>query len=123
MDNVTAYDLPTDAEISAIESVLSFKFPMAYREFLKSGGDVHNALYEPALVRPGIERLYLPNVAKEAWERDVVPRGWLPFIQDNGDYFLVSPSGEVAFWSHNGRSQESWPSFEDWFKQCCVERR
>ncbi len=123
MDDISAYDVPSDAEISSVEALLGFKFPTAYQEFLKAGGDVQDALYEAALVRPGIDRLYLPNVAKEAWELAGVPRDWLPFIEDNGDYFLLSVQGEVTFWSHNGSSKATWPSFADWFQQCCVERR
>ncbi len=119
MDNISAYQIPTDAEIEAVESVLNFKFPLAYKDFLKSGGNVENALYEPALVRPEVDRLFLPNVAREAWEIGGVSRHWLPFIEDNGDYLLLSSKGEVQFWSHNGLSGERWLNFESWFDQCC----
>lgn len=123
MDDISAYQAPTDAEIEAVETDLNFAFPTAYKDFLKSGGNVAHAMYEPALVRPGIDRLHLPKVAREAWQVGGVSRDWLPFIQDNGDYFILSSSGEVRFWSQNGLTNERWPHFKDWFQQCCVERR
>ena len=123
MDDNSAFQLPTDEDISAVEAELNFTFPAAYKNFLKSGGNVENALYEPALVRPGVDRLYLVNLARDAWAGHGISGEWLPFIEENGDYFLLSSSGEVRFWSHNGAANETWSSFMDWFQQCCVARR
>lgn len=118
-----AFRIPTDAEIATAERKLNFVFPPSYIDFLKSGGDVANAVFEPALVLPGCDYLNIFNIAQSAWDEGGVPRDWLPFIEDNGDYFLVSAKGEVRFWSHNGTTNENWPTFAAWFQQVCVERR
>ncbi|WP_445322931.1 SMI1/KNR4 family protein [Ramlibacter sp. AN1133] len=117
------YRPPADAEIDVAEARLQFPFPREYREFLKTGGDVGNALFEPALVLPGSGHLDLCEIAETAWGAIGVPRNRLPFIEDNGDYFCLTPEGEILYWSHNGSSNERWPSFESWYRQVCIERR
>lgn len=117
------FRIPTDAEIAEAERKLNFSFPSAYAEFLKSGGNVENALFEPALIFPGCSYLDIFELADTAWNQIGVPRHWLPFIEDNGDYFCVSQAGEVMHWSHNGTTNETWPNFSTWFQQVCVECR
>ena len=112
---------PTDDEIAAAERKLNFCFPAAYVAFLKGGGNVANAVFEPAVILPGCSYLDIFEIAETAWNRDGVPKDWLPFIEDNGDYFCISQAGEVRYWSHNGTTNERWPSFSEWFQQVCVE--
>ena len=56
---------------------------------------------------------------------EAIERNWKPgaVIEDNGDYFLISQTGEVRYWSHNGTMNEKWPTFSSWFQQVCVERQ
>jgi len=114
---------PTDLEISEAERKLNFVFPSEYVAFLKGGGNVANAVFEPAVVLLGSGHLDIFEIAESAWANEEVPRDWLPFIEDNGDYFLLSQNGEVKYWSHNGATNERWPTFAAWFQQVCVERR
>ena len=122
MDAPDSFRPPTDAEIDAAEARLRFPFPRAYREFLKTGGDVGNAVFEPAVVLPGSGHLDLCEIAETAWGLIGVPPNLLPFIEDNGDYFCLTGEGEVVHWSHNGSSDERWPSMETWYHQVCIER-
>ena len=46
---------PTDAEIDAAERRLDFVFHPDYRAFLKSGGDVGEAVLEAAVILPDPE--------------------------------------------------------------------
>jgi hypothetical protein len=114
---------PTDAEIAAAEERLALTFHPDYRAFLKSGGDVADAIIEPAVVLPGAARLDLIEIASTAWNLMGVPRHLLPFVEDNGDYYCIAPSGEVLYWSHNGATDEKWPSIAAWKQQVCIERR
>src|SRR5690349_9880589 len=114
---------PTDEEITSAETRLGVMFHPDYRAFLKGGGDVGNAVFDPAVVLPGSGYCDLFEIAQYAWENAGVPRDLVPFIEDNGDYFCISPSGEVFYWSHNGATSERWPSLSNWFQQVCVERR
>ena len=112
---------PTDAEIDTAEKRLKFRFHPDYREFLKSGGDVGEAALEAAVILPGSGHLDLFEIAETAWGDMEVPRDLLPFIEDNGDYYCLTKTGEVKFWSHNGTTEEKWATFGDWYQQVCVE--
>jgi hypothetical protein len=114
---------PTDPEIDAAEARLQFPFPGEYREFLKSGGDVGEAKFEPAVVLPGSSHLDLIEIAGTAWGVVGVPKDLLPFVEDNGDYFCLTRAGEVVFWSHNGSTNERWPDLKNWYQEVCIERR
>jgi len=120
--NPDFFRAPTDAEISDAETKLGVQFPSAYREFLKNGGDVANAKFEAAVVIPNAGHLDIMEIARAAWACGV-PRVLVPFVEDNGDFFCVSSQGEVTYWSHNGGTEERWPTFQAWFQQVCVERR
>jgi hypothetical protein len=112
---------PTDLEINAAEKRLNFKFYPDYRAFLKNGGDVGEAALEAAAILPGSGHLDLFEIAEEAWETQELPRDLLPFIEDNGDYYCLTKTGGVKFWSHNGVTSEKWDTFDDWHQQVCVE--
>jgi len=114
---------PTDAEIAAAEQKLNFEFHPDYKAFLKSGSDVASAPLEPAVILPGTSHLDLFQIADDAWKKMGVPQHLLPFVEDNGDYYCITPSGEVVYWSHNGTTNEKWPSIAVWRQKVCVERR
>ena len=120
---INPFRIPSTGEIVEAERKLNFKFPYAYVEFLKGGSNVANAVFEPAVILPGCSYLDIFDIAETAWGKMGVPKEWLPFIEDNSDYFLISQTGEVKYWSHNGTTNEKWPNFAEWFQQVCVERR
>jgi hypothetical protein len=113
---------PTDEEIAAAELRLGLAFHPDYRAFLRGGGDVADATLEPAVILPGSGHLDLFEIADTAWNLMGVPRDLLPFVEDNGDYYCIDPSGEVVYWSHNGITDEKWPTIAAWRQQVCVER-
>lgn len=92
---------PTYAEIAAAEQRLGVTFHPDYRAFLRDGGDVADATLEPAVILPGSGHLDLFEIADTAWRVMHVPRSLLPFVEDNGDYYCLTPTGEVVYWSHN----------------------
>ncbi|MBJ9975258.1 SMI1/KNR4 family protein [Pseudomonas sp. S75] len=117
------FRIPTEAEIAEAERILQFRFPAEYIQFLKGGSNVENAIFEAAVILRGSSHLDIFEIADHAWSHEDVSRDWLPFIEDNGDYFLTSESGAVRFWSHQGSTDECWPSFSAWFQQVCIECR
>lgn len=117
------FRIPTDGEIEAAEQRLGLLFHPDYRDFLKGGSDVANATFEPAVIFPGSGHLDLFEIAETAWSVMGVPRHLLPFVEDNGDYFCIAPTGEVTYWSHNGTTNEKWPSIWAWWQQVCVEQK
>jgi SMI1-KNR4 cell-wall len=112
---------PTDTEIDAAEKRLNFKFHPDYREFLKGRGDVGDAVFEAAVILPGSGHLDLFEIAEEAWDEIGLSRDLLPFIMDNADYYCLTKTGGVVFWSHNGVTNEKWATFEGWYQQVCIE--
>ena len=121
--NTDYFRNPNDEEIDLAERTLNFSFHPDYRAFLKSGGDVANATFEPAVVLPGSGHLDLFEIANSAWTVDGVPKDLLPFVSDNGDYFCINSRGEVVYWSHNCAVDEKWSTLAAWHQQVCVERK
>jgi hypothetical protein len=112
---------PTDAEIAAAEERLQFQFPADYKDFLKSGADISDAGLEAAVILPGAGHLDIFDMAAEAWDDAEVPRDLVPIVEDNGDYFCLTRDGGVVYWSHNGKTDEEWPTFTAWFDQVVIE--
>jgi hypothetical protein len=98
-------------------------FHADYVTFLKGGSDVANSILEPAVILPGSGHLDLSQIANAPWNQMRVPRDLLPFVEDNGDYFCITPTGEVVYWSHNGAADEGWPNTTAWRQQVCVGKR
>lgn len=120
------YERPLSKAMGGSQSVMSmqlkFHFSSNYVEFLKGGSDVANAYSEPAIILPGSNCLDIFQIAESAWTQSGLPKDWLPFIEDDGDYFCVSQTGEASYWSHNGATNDRRPNFFAWFQQICVER-
>ncbi|MEA2635772.1 MAG: hypothetical protein QOH92_2539 [Chloroflexota bacterium] len=73
---------------------------------------------EPCVVTPDAGYLDLVKKAREAWETGV-PRDWLPFCDDNSDYYCVD-GNEVRYWSHNGATDEHWPDLGTWIDRVWI---
>jgi hypothetical protein len=114
---------PTEVEIAAAQKRLGVLFHPDYLAFISGGYDVGSSTLKPALIVPGIPHLDLFKIAQVAWEKWGVPRHMLPFIHDNADYYCLTPDGEVVYWSHDGPTDEKWPSIEAWRRQVCGEGR
>lgn len=104
--------LPTEDEVSAAERELGVQFPSDYRRYLLEASDVVYGTKEPCLLTLGPGHLDLVTTAREAWKLGV-PRAWLAFCEDNGDYYCLD-GGTVRFWSHNGSTDEHWPDLGTW---------
>ena len=105
--------LPTDGEVAAAERALRLTFPPDYRRFLLDASDVVLGALEPSVVTPEAGHLDLVKMATDAWDVSGVPRDWLPFCGDNADFYCMDGSN-VRFWSHDGATEESWPSLASW---------
>ncbi len=112
--------LPSVEELDQIETDLGITLNPDYRKFLLSAGDVVYGVLEPALAIPDHPAQYLVNIAREAWQ-DGLDQGLLPICEDNGDYYCLNASGEVEFWSHEGASDEKWPSLAAWISEVWIE--
>ena len=113
--------LPSDDEIDQVESELSVPFHSDFRRYLREASDVTYGTREPVTLTLPDSHTDLRTVARNAW-RVGVPGDWIPVCEDNGDYFCVTPNGRITFWSHDGSSDESWPSLADWLIQEWIQQ-
>jgi hypothetical protein len=111
--------LPTEAEVAAAEEQLDVRFPPDYRYFLLHGSDVSYGVLEPAQVTPDAGHTDLVSLARRAWAEGV-PREFLPFCEDNADYFCLDADGSVAMLSHDGLRGGVWPDLADWIQDVWI---
>ncbi|MEP1095127.1 MAG: SMI1/KNR4 family protein [Cyclobacteriaceae bacterium] len=111
---------PTNQDLERIEEELGLSLHPDYRTFLLAAGHVIYGTSEPTLALPEHPNMYISNIANEAWELGV-SRNLIPICEDNGDYYCITPEGTVEFWSHNGRTDESWRSLASWIKEVWIE--
>lgn len=116
-------ELPDDNLLDLYEKELGMSLPWEYRIFLKEAGDsIYNG--KDALRVTSLRnhpRELLPN-AKDAWAAGV-PRLWLPFCEDNGNYYCISETGDVRFWAHDGASSDTWPTLGAWIKSVWIDEQ
>ena len=105
---------PDDELILDYQKKLNIFFLSEYVFFLKNASFIYYGTLMPAVITyAGNSRLELKTIIDEA--RSIgVPKAWLPFCEDNGNYYCLLEDGTVAFFDHNGRSDEKWQSLADW---------
>jgi hypothetical protein len=114
------FRLPTEAEVSAAERTLGIQFPPDYRYFLLHGSDVAYGTLEPAVVIPDSGNLDLVEMVQNARESGV-PKDHLPFCEDNGDYYCLTPDSRVVLWSHDGLFSGRWSDLSQWIQKVWLE--
>ena len=105
--------LPSPAEVAAMEAQLGITFHADYRQLLLKAGDVTVGTLEPATITAPASHTHLPEVVASARAYGV-PESLFPFCADNGDFYCLTPTGAVRFWSHDGASAEVWPDLATW---------
>jgi hypothetical protein len=115
------FRLPTETEVSIAERTLGVTFPADYRYFLLHGSDVTYGTLEPAVITPDCGHLSLVKIAQAAW-RFGVPKDFLPFCEDNSNYYCFATDGRIIFWCHDGLSSESWSDLAHWIQQVWIDR-
>ena len=113
--------LPTEAEVAAAEQRLGLRFPPDYRYFLIHGSDVVYGVLEPAQVTPDAGHTDLIHVATRAWQVGV-QREFLPFCEDNGDYYCFAPDGRICLLSHDGLRGGTWPDLANWIQKVWIDQ-
>jgi hypothetical protein len=108
--------LPTHAEVEVAEQRLAVRFHPDFVRYLLECSDVVCGTVEPVTITRPEAHTDLFKVAESAWAGYGVPRELLPICHDNADFYCMNSSGEVLFWSHNGRSSEKWKNLADWIQ-------
>lgn len=118
---VTKVPLPSDSLMDLYEKELGVKFSDEHRRFLKEASNVFYGTKDPLVVTE--RRAFRGELATAVTEarRLGVPHDWLPICEDNGDYYCITPSDEIRFWSLDGLTDESWPNLAAWIEQVWIE--
>jgi hypothetical protein len=117
---VTKVSLPDDALLSSYEAETGIEFSEDYKRFLKAVSNVFFGTIDPLTVtRDRAFRGELANALEDA-RRLGVPSEWVPICEDNGDYYCLTPSGQVRFWSLDGPTDESWPDLATWIEKVWI---
>lgn len=118
---VTKVPLPDDYLMDSYEKELGVKFSDEHRRFLKEVSNIFYGTKDPLSVTE--RRAFRGELAAATAEARKlgVPHDWLPICEDNGDYYCITPSGEIRFWSLDGLTEESWPNLAAWIEQVWIE--
>lgn len=115
------FPLPTETEVAAAEKTIGIPFPDDYRHFLLHASDVTYGAIEPAVVVPHSGHLDLVGMAKTAHEIGLSEE-FLPFCEDNGDYYCFDPEGHVALWrEEEGFAKERWSDLAQWIQKVWLD--
>jgi hypothetical protein len=109
--------LPTEEEIQNMAKLTGVSFPPDYRQELLSASDVVVGTLEPGTITdPGCHTC-LPEIIVSA-RTSGVPDHLLPIIEDSADFYCLTHSGEVIFWSQNGSTTEKGRTLRRGFTRC-----
>jgi len=114
--------LPTEEEIKQAETDLGFVFPDQFRQFHLLASNVVVGTLEPGVVFADVlPYINLRSIAHEGWSLGV-SKEHLPFCEDNGNYFCITPDGRVTYWDHDGASEYgSAFSFAEWIMNIWID--
>jgi hypothetical protein len=116
------HPLPDDATILIYEKKTGFTFPPDYKIFLKNVSNAFVGYISPFTLSKDFTDDYGDlHIGMIEGRKVGVPHDWLPICEDNGDYYCITPAGEIHFWDHNGTSQETWPDLPTWIKEVWLE--
>jgi hypothetical protein len=117
----TPLELPSDDQVLDIEEALLLSIPPAFREYLLTASDVIYGTMEPVTAADPQSHTYLPEVTALAWSLGV-PRDVMPICEHRGEYYCVTPEGQVLHWANGVLNEDDgWETVWDWIKQVWME--
>lgn len=113
--------LPNEELVIRCEKELQKPFPNDLKVFLKTASNISFGYLEPLTITNEMNsRLDMVIHAREG-AKIGLPTKYIPFCEDNGDYYCVDQKGKVYFWSHNGFVNETWEDIGTWIKEVWIE--
>jgi SMI1-KNR4 cell-wall len=114
--------LPSSTEVNDVEKTLGVKLHPDFRKYLLEVSDVCVGTLEPVTIT--LPKVHTDLVAVTQAARKLgIGTEFVPICHDNGDYFLISPNGEVFYWSHHGTTDERWPDISTWISKVWIEEK
>lgn len=124
-DSLLKQKLPDEDFLKKLAGRIGFSLPPDYKKFLKEASNVIYGRLDLLTVNPeqgsNNELEQFINEMKESDYFEDVPLQGIPICEDNGDCYFILPDGKVVFWSHNGITDEQWPSLSIWIQEVWIE--
>lgn len=113
--------LPTEENILEFESLVGFEFPEDFKNFLLYVSDVSYSVLSPVQITNPNAHNFFPDILESAREYGV-PSGYIPFCEDNADFYCMNNEGEIFYWSSDSMdfNEEKWISIWDWIEQVWI---
>lgn len=109
--------LPTESEVSEEERRAGLPFHPDLRRYLLEASDVVYGTIEPVNICAGHTAFGVVLHAARDWG---VPDGLVPVCENNADFYCITATGEIVFWSHNGVTGEKWSSLATWIAEVWI---
>lgn len=115
-------DLPNDKTLENYQKEIGISFSQDYTYYLKKANNIFYNLDEIVLVtnRNENESSELKKIIKEARKLGLDEK-WIPLCEDNGNYYCLTPKGNVKYYDLNGKSNEEWDSLTFWIKDVWID--
>ncbi|QAU24939.1 SMI1/KNR4 family protein [Dyella sp. M7H15-1] len=117
----TKLPVPSEEMIEQCEQEIGMPIPEDFRKVLRRASNVFFGPIDLVTITGSPQSHWTDLKAVVADARSSgVPGDWLPICEDNADFYCLVPDGSVRFWSHNGPTQESWPSLAAWIEDIWI---
>lgn len=109
--------LPTESEVLIAETNVGVPFHSDLRRYLLEASDVIYGTYEPITITGG--HTAIETVVQSARELGLPP-DLLPICEDNANFFCITSTGEIVYWSHDGVTDERWSNLASWISEVWI---
>lgn len=117
----TPLELPTDDQLLDVEEAILLPIPRDMREYLLNASDVIYGTMEPVTAADPHSHTYLPEVCAVAWSIGV-PRHLMPICEYRGEYYCVTPEGQVLHWADGVLNEDSgWEHVFEWIQDVWMQ--
>lgn len=113
-------ELPSHEDLVEVEELLLIQLPRDYKFFLQEVSDVIYGSMEPCTAADSQMHTYLPDVTAQAWNLGL-PRHLIPVCEHQGDYYVITPDGEIQFWENGDFADEIWDSIWHWARDVWLQ--
>jgi len=117
---ISSYTLPSDDMLRKYQDEIGIPFNEETKIYFKNLPYLSYNGLDPLLLTGNPDKYHdLLRAVRDRREMGL-PTDWLPLVEDNADYYAVRPDGKVAFWSHDGYTDEEWENIATWVREVWI---
>ncbi|GJL84821.1 MAG: cell wall assembly protein [Micavibrio sp.] len=113
--------LPSEDQVLEIEKSLGLNFHDDFKKYLLAASNVVFGIKEPVQITNLEAHDSLTEVIENSKAYEL-PQDVLPICHDNADFYCLTSTGEVLFWSHDisNYTEEKWSNIWEWIEQVWI---